>query len=43
MVDAQEIITRLGIDHQKMLLVWNRSFGNNSIIYQVQKKKDNKE
>jgi superfamily II DNA helicase RecQ len=43
MVDAQEIVTRLGIDHQKMLLVRDRSFGNNSIIYQVQKKKDNKE
>ncbi|GBB99624.1 hypothetical protein RclHR1_35890001 [Rhizophagus clarus] len=41
MVDAQEIVTRLGIDYQKMSLI--RSFGNNSIIYQVQKKKDNKE
>lgn len=41
MVDAQEIVTHLGIDYQKMLLI--RSFGNNSIIYQVQRKKDNKE
>ena len=32
---------RVGIDHQKISLI--RSFGNNSIIYQVQKKKDNKE
>ncbi|GBB92844.1 hypothetical protein RclHR1_20650002 [Rhizophagus clarus] len=32
MVDAQEIVTRLGIDYQKMSLI--RSFGNNSIIYQ---------
>jgi ATP-dependent DNA helicase RecQ len=43
LVDAQEIVTRLGIDEKKLLLVWDRSFGNNSIIYQVQKKKDNKE
>lgn len=43
MADAQEIVTRLGIDYQKISLVWDRSFGNNSIIYQVQKKKDNKE
>lgn len=43
MDDAQEIVTRLGIDHQKLLLVRDRSFGNNSITYQVQKKKDNKE
>ncbi len=43
MADAQEIVTCLGIDYQKISLVRNRSFGNNSIIYQVQKKKDNKE
>ncbi|CAB5366473.1 unnamed protein product [Rhizophagus irregularis] len=43
MIDAQEIVTRLGIDHQRMFLFRDKYFGNNSIIYQVQKKKDNKE
>jgi len=43
MVDAQEIVTRLSIDYQKISLVKDKSFENNSIIYQVQKKKDNKE
>ncbi|CAB5361767.1 unnamed protein product [Rhizophagus irregularis] len=43
MIDAQEIVIRLGIDHQRMFLFRDKYFGNNSIIYQVQKKKDNKE
>lgn len=42
-IDAQEIVTRLGINCQKISVIRDKYFGNNSIIFQVQKKKDNKE
>ncbi|CAJ0866313.1 1128_t:CDS:2, partial [Entrophospora sp. SA101] len=42
-IDAQEIVARLGINHQKILVIRDKYFGNNSIIFQVQKRRDNKE
>ncbi|RHZ67003.1 hypothetical protein Glove_303g107 [Diversispora epigaea] len=40
---AQEIVSHLGIDYQQISLIRDNNFEKNSIIFQVQKKKDNKE
>ncbi|RHZ58962.1 hypothetical protein Glove_366g4 [Diversispora epigaea] len=41
--EVQEILSYLNIDHQQMSLIRDKHFGSNSIIFQVIKKKDNKE
>ncbi|GBB93923.1 hypothetical protein RclHR1_22550001 [Rhizophagus clarus] len=43
MVNAQEIVICLNIDHQKLFVFQDKYFGNSTFTYQVQKKKDNKE
>ncbi|CAJ0839989.1 2725_t:CDS:2 [Entrophospora sp. SA101] len=40
---GKKIVARLGINHQKILVICDKYFGNNSIIFQVQKRRDNKE
>jgi len=42
-VDLQEIITRLGIDYKQISLIRKISFEDNSIVYKMRKKKENKE
>ena len=42
-IDLQEITTRLGIDYQQASLIRNIAFEDNQIIYEVRKKKENKE